>query len=573
MRLGTGKTDVAVQIISNLFHSFPSQRTVIITHSNAALNDLFEKVMARGDIDERYMLRLGYGERDLQISSQFDFTKIGRVNHALFRRLELLERVQCLSESLGISGTFERGSDGSPSYTCETAEYFRLHHVEKLKAVFNTGIASLDGCSSQQIFALFPFKRYFGIDEQQGSISIDEAKQKIDFINSIFLELAEYRPLELLRSQKQRSDYLITNQARIVAMTCTHAAIMRSNLVELGFRYDNVLIEEAGQMLDIETFIPLLLQSGDVHDSSSSPTRLKRVCLIGDHHQLPPVVKNTSFSRYSRLDQSLFSRLIAQGVPTIQLNKQGRARPEIARLYSWRYNDLGNLDFISSDSKFKLANAGFAHTYQLIDCGDFMGRGESAPTAFFYQNVGEAEYAVAIFQYMVMIGYPPEKITLLTTYNGQRDLLNDILSQRCGNGTPLANVRPYAVSTVDQYQGQQNDYVILSLVRTKTVGHLRDVRRLIVATSRARLGLYVLCRQQLFSSCRELKETMDLFKVLSSKLTLVVNEHYPSERTSVDDIDDRRKFVVDDVAQMGKIVYEMQNEWCDQMIEAIGIEK
>ena len=60
------------------------------------------------------------------------------------------------------------------------------------------------------------------------------------------------------------------------------------------------------------------------------------------------------------------------------------------------------------------------------------------------------------------------------------------------------------VTTVDRYQGQQNDYIILSLVRTKTVGHLRDVRRLVVAMSRARLGLYVLARVALFQNCFEL---------------------------------------------------------------------
>ena len=90
---------------------------------------------------------------------------------------------------------------------------------------------------------------------------------------------------------------------------------------------------------------------------------------------------------------------------------------------------------------------------------------------------------------MVLLGYSPKKISIITTYNGQKDLLLDILSQRCGDGTPLAGVAPAAVATVDQYQGQQNDYIILSLVRTKAVGHLRDIRRLVVAVSRARLGL------------------------------------------------------------------------------------
>lgn len=42
---GTGKTDVAVQIISNIYHNYPNQRTLIVTHSNQALNQLFEKIM------------------------------------------------------------------------------------------------------------------------------------------------------------------------------------------------------------------------------------------------------------------------------------------------------------------------------------------------------------------------------------------------------------------------------------------------------------------------------------------------------------------------------------------------
>jgi len=46
--------------------------------------------------------------------------------------------------------------------------------------------------------------------------------------------------------------------------------------------------------------------------------------------------------------------------------------------------------------------------------------------------------------------------------------------------------RPAAISTVDKYQGQQNDYVLLSLVRSRSIGHIRDVRRLVVAMSRAR---------------------------------------------------------------------------------------
>ena len=64
---GTGKTDVTVQIISQLYHNHPTQKILIITHSNAALNDIFEKIMKR-DVDPRHLLRLGSGEVELRES-------------------------------------------------------------------------------------------------------------------------------------------------------------------------------------------------------------------------------------------------------------------------------------------------------------------------------------------------------------------------------------------------------------------------------------------------------------------------------------------------------------------------
>lgn len=162
---------------------------------------------------------------------------------------------------------------------------------------------------------------------------------------------------------------------------------------------------------------------------------------------------------------------------------------------------------------------------------------------------------------MVLIGYPPNKISILTTYNGQKELLLDVLNQRCGESTPFRGMRPKAVSTVDQYQGQQNDYIILSLVRTLSVGHLRDVRRLVVAVSRARLGLYVFGRTSLFQECHELKRTMDQFAERPSKLELVLGEQYPTTRKLTDKIPKKSLFEVDDVETLGAMVHKMQESW------------
>jgi len=75
-------------------------------------------------------------------------------------------------------------------------------------------------------------------------------------------------------------------------------------------------------------------------------------------------------------------------------------------------------------------------------------------------------YIVATYQYMRLCGYPASSITILATYNGQKMLLRDVLAERCGSH-PLFRL-PARVTTVDKYhQGQQNDYVLLSLVRER----------------------------------------------------------------------------------------------------------
>lgn len=72
--------------------------------------------------------------------------------------------------------------------------------------------------------------------------------------------------------------------------------------------------------------------------------------------------------------------------------------------------------------------------------------------------------------------------------------------------------------------------ILLSLVRTKSVGHIRDVRRLIVAMSRARLGLYVFCRLALFKNCYELMPTFDQLVKRPDKLHLKIGEMWPASR-------------------------------------------
>ncbi|KAJ5096196.1 CWF11 family [Penicillium alfredii] len=515
---GTGKTDVATQIINNLYHNFPSERTLLIAHSNQALNQLFQKIIAL-DIDERHLLRLGHGEEELATES--NYSKHGRVESFLDNRNHYLSEVMRLAASIG--------AEGAHGNSCETAGYFNTVYIHPAWAKF-WDQAGAEDASNEQIIASFPFHSYFS-DAPQPLFESDSARETIldtaagcqRHIDRIFSELEDIRPFEILRQPRDKANYLLVKEARVIAMTSTHAAMRRQEIADLGFHYDNVVMEEAAQITEIESFIPNALQN-----MKNGELPLKRVVLCGDHYQNSPIIQNLAFRQYAHFEQSLFLRLARLGVPVITLDMQGRARPSIAELFRWRYKELGDLPVVETAQEFTQANAGFQFDYQFINVPDYQGTGEREPTPHFIQNLGEAEYAVALYQYMRLLGYPASKITILATYAGQTALVRDVLNHRCAKNTLFG--LPKIITTVDRYQGEQNDYVILSLTRTRTVGYLRDVRRLTVALSRARLGLYILGRREVFESCYELKPAFDRLLQRPDKLMLAPGEMFPTTR-------------------------------------------
>lgn len=115
--------------------------------------------------------------------------------------------------------------------------------------------------------------------------------------------------------------------------------------------------------------------------------------------------------------------------------------------------------------------------------------------------------------------------------------------------------RPSKVTTVDKYQGQQNDYILLSLVKTRAVGHLRDVRRLVVAMSRARLGFYVFARVSLFKNCFELTPAFHQLMQRPLKLKLLPNESYPAQRLN-DEKPTTQPMEIEDMPHVAKFVYD-----------------
>ena len=442
---GTGKTDVATQIVNNIYHDFPSQRTLVIAHSNQALNQIFQKITLL-DIDERHLLRLGHGEEDLQ--TEANYGKQGRVESFLDNRARFLAEVDSMAGNLGAPG-----AHGSSS---ETAGYFKSVYVNPAWSKFWDAVNHSE-VDINDIPKWFPFHQYF-INVPQPLFPAEASRDQMleiargcqRHIDKIFSELEDIRPFEILRNSRDKANYLLIKEARIIAMTSTHAAMRRQEISDLGFHYDNVIMEEAAQITEIENFIPLALQ-----DPIEGEMPLQRVVLCGDHLQNSPIISNLAFRQYANLEQSLFHRFVRLGVPVITLDQQGRARPSLSELYKWRYENLRDLPNVMDGAEFKQANTGFLYDHQFIDVPEYRGAGEMQPTPHFIQNLGEAEYSVAIYQYMRLLGYPASKISILTTYAGQRALLQDVLGHRCAKNRLFG--LPKIVTTVDKYQGEQND--------------------------------------------------------------------------------------------------------------------
>lgn len=546
---GTGKTDVAVQLVLNLYRSVPAgEKILLVANSNQALNDFFGKILARQTIHESQIVRLGQAANaeDSKTTPAFelkgDFSASGRVTFLLQRRLELLNEVKYMaawveqrSTSNGDSQGSTAGLGESASYSCENALYFYRMHM---KSLVEQALA-VDALTTEVVLVDYYAKRN-GADPAAGP-SLETLKQFAAIINSYFLELERLQPFELLHTTRQRADMYLVHHARILVMTCTHAAVHHRRLADLGITIGSVVMEEAAQVSEIDSLIPILLAcarsskaaalSGVSASSSLFSGSLKRLVLMGDPQQLPPVVKAHALKTYAHFDQSLFTRLLRLGVPRVVLNQQGRSRTELADVYRWRYQTgsddaaLGDLPCVSALSQFQLANPGFAFVGQLIDVDEGRER-QPQPSAF--ENVKEAHFAVAVVKYMVAVGYAPSRITVLTTYNAQRELLHRLLQQDTSSGKGKAICK---VSTVDHFQGQQNDFIVLSTVRSgDVVGHLRDVRRASSAFSCARLGLYVLGRRATLDRSKELAPFIEKLEALAPSETSGGLVLVPSER-------------------------------------------
>ena len=178
----------------------------------------------------------------------------------------------------------------------------------------------------------------------------------------------------------------------------------------------------------------------------------------------------------------MFERLVRNKVEFSQLKRQRRMIPEIRRALKPIYKELE--DHPSVLERSPIPGMGGVNSYFFTHQGR-----EAIDIQMSKLNDKEAEMVVGFFGYLVLNGITPGEITVLTFYNGQRKLIMRKLREH----QQLQGAR-FNVVTVDGFQGEENEVVLLSLVRSNSrgnIGFLDVENRVCVALSRARRGFYI----------------------------------------------------------------------------------
>ncbi|XP_015334920.1 NFX1-type zinc finger-containing protein 1 [Marmota marmota marmota] len=278
---------------------------------------------------------------------------------------------------------------------------------------------------------------------------------------------------ERMAELRLQEDLHILKDAQVVGMTTTGAAKYRQILQKVEPRI--VIVEEAAEVLEAHTIATL-------------SKACQHLILIGDHQQLRPSANVYDLAKNFNLEVSLFERLVKVNIPFVRLNYQHRMRPEIARLLTPHiYQDLENHPSVLKYEKIKGVSSNLffvEHNFPEQEIQE----GKS------HQNQHEAHFVVELCKYFLCQEYLPSQITILTTYTGQLFCLRKLM--------PAKTFAGVKVHVVDKYQGEENDIILLSLVRSNQegkVGFLQISNRICVALSRAKKGMYCIGNMQMLA--------------------------------------------------------------------------
>ncbi|MEM7298745.1 MAG: DEAD/DEAH box helicase, partial [Bacteroidota bacterium] len=331
----------------------------------------------------------------------------------------------------------------------------------------------------------------------------------------------------------------ILKSKKIIGVTITGASINHSLLKEI--QPDIVIVEEAAEVLE-----PQLL--------ASIGTWTKYMLMIGDHQQLRPPVDAYNLRKNFNFDLSMMERLIKNNMAYSTLKMQNRQRLEFAELLYDIYPGLQtNHQRVQNNAAATCLNKSSYFWHHTSE-----EKKDRSVT-----NPEEAKRAVKLALFLVQQGYKPNQITILATYRGQTALIRRMLKEyekkyasliqkddenkisamdkgNAGRANEETAKNSILIHTVDMYQGDENDFVIVSLVRSNKsgkIGFLGERNRRCVAQSRARCGVYFIGNADMFVNSKTWHYLIDKLRKsnrLGDCIHLLCKRH-PDVRYSVKD--------------------------------------
>ena len=263
-------------------------------------------------------------------------------------------------------------------------------------------------------------------------------------------------------------DSFVARGADIIGMTTTGAAKYHYLLKEIHPKV--VIFEEAAEILE-------------AHVITSLASSVQQLIMIGDHQQLRPKPTCYDLEKKFELGVSLFERLILNNFPFVTLKVQHRMRPEISSLIRPSiYEELEDAEEVKKYNHVQ----GISKDVFFIDHTSHEEPNHQKDLKS-HVNKFEAEYVVELCQYLLKQGYERSEITILTMYRGQLFELRKRMKREYFDGIRVA--------AVDDFQGEENRIILLSLVRSNSddsIGFLNIENRVCVSLSRAKEGLYVI---------------------------------------------------------------------------------
>lgn len=271
-------------------------------------------------------------------------------------------------------------------------------------------------------------------------------------------------------------DLNVIDKHCIDIMGCTTTGLTKYRGFLAALKPRILLIEEAAE-------------TREANITSALYPSIQQLILVGDHQQLPPSCDIARLAKEPyNLNISLFERLVNNDLPFTMLDHQRRMAPELRFIVQKFYPKLQDHPLVKDITKRPLIpGMGDRRSWFFTHAWPEETDGDNSK-----YNWQEVEMIVGFIRYLLLNHVKTSEITVLTYYKGQK---RKILQRLRHKDMPIGNF--YNVATVDSYQGEENEIVILSLVRSPpvgceaSVGFLDSRNRATVAISRARRGFFM----------------------------------------------------------------------------------